>query len=78
MQNKVQSLITAGGIDKQVFDRMYEAFMKTHVLKFNQEIQVWKSVAEISSDPAKQSSHTIILWKARKLYQEYGKHIKPA
>ena len=39
-------------------------------------MQVWKSVAESSSDPAKQLSLTIFLQKARELYQEYGKNSK--
>ena len=55
---------------------MYEAFTETRVLKFNQEMQVWKSVAEVSSNPAKQPSTTNILQKPRKLYQEYGKNSK--
>ena len=53
MQNTIQSLVATGGADKQVADRMNEAFAETHVLKFNQEMQVWKSVSESSSNPAK-------------------------
>ena len=59
-------------MDEQVFDKMYKAFTKTHVSKFNQEMQVWKSVAELSSNPAKQPSPTTILQKDRELHQEYG------
>ena len=61
MQDTIQSLIATGGLDKQTFDKMYEALSKTHIPKFNQEMQVWKSVAEISTDPAKQPSPTTIL-----------------
>ena len=53
MQNVVESLIAVGGNDEQVFDKMYEAFTETHVLKFNQEMQVWKSVVEATTNPAK-------------------------
>ena len=49
MKNVVESLVAAGGNDDQVFDKMYEAFTETHVLKFNQEMQVWKSAAEAST-----------------------------
>ena len=55
---------------------MYEAFTETHVLKFNQEMQVWKNVAELSSNPAKQPSTTTLLQKDRELYQEYKKNSK--
>ena len=72
MQNTIQPLIAAKGTEKQAFDKMYEAFSETYVPKFNQEMQVWKSVAELSSNPAKQSSPTTILKKARELYQDYG------
>ena len=51
---------------------MYEDLSETHVPKFNQEMQVWKSVAEASSNPAKQLSTTTILQKACELYQEYS------
>ena len=63
MQNTIQSLFAAGGTDEQVFDKMYEAFTEKHILKFNQEMQVWKSVAESSSNPAKQPSTTTIYRK---------------
>ena len=72
MQNTIQSLLAAGGTDEQAFGKMYAAFTETQVPKFNQEMQVWKSVAELSSNPAKQSSPTTILQKARELYQELG------
>ena len=35
-------------------------------------MQVWKSIAEASSNPAKQPSTTTILQKACEMYQEYG------
>ena len=75
-QNTIQSLFAAGGTDEQVFDRMYEVFTETHITKFNQDIQVWKSIAESSSNPTKQPSTTNILQKAHELYQEYGKNSK--
>ena len=43
---------------------------------FNREMQVWKRVAEPSSNPAKQPFTTTILQKSRELYQEYCKNIK--
>ena len=61
VQNIVKSLVVVGGTDEQVLDRMYEAFTETRVLKFNQEMQVWKSVAESSSNPAKKPPTTTIL-----------------
>ena len=69
MQKYIQSLMAAGGSDEQVFDRMYKLFTDTHVLKFNQEIQVWKSVPEANINPSKQPSPFALLQKARKLYQ---------
>ena len=72
MQYTIQSLIAAGGSDEQTFNKMYEALRETHVPKFNQEMQVWKSVAKISTNPSKQPSPTTILQKAREMYQEYG------
>ena len=71
MQNTIQSLLAAGGTDED-FDKMYEAFTETHVPKFNQEMQVWKSVAELSSNPAKHPNPTTILKKDHDLYQEYS------
>ena len=53
MQDTIQSLIAAGGSDEQTFDKMYEALSETHVPKFNQEMQVWKSVAKIITNPVK-------------------------
>ena len=72
MQTTIQSLVDTRGTDKQVFDKIYKAISETHLPKFNQEMQVWKSVAESSLNPAKQPSTTTILQKSRKLYQEYG------
>ena len=69
MQNIMQSLTAVGGSDEQVFDRMYKLFTDTHVLKFNQEIQVWKSVPEANINPSKQPSPFTLLQKARELYQ---------
>ena len=69
MQTFIQSLTAAGGSDEQVFDRMYTVFTDTHVLKFNQEIQVWKSVPEANINPSKQPSPFTLLQKARELYQ---------
>ena len=43
---------------------------EAHMLKFNQEMQVWKSVAELSSNPVKYSSSTTIVQKSPKLFQE--------
>ena len=54
---------------------MYEAFTETHVLKFNQEMKMWKSVAQSSSNSEKLPSITTILQKARELYHEYGKTV---
>ena len=53
MHDTIQSLIAAGRSDKQMFDKMFEVLSETHVSKFNQEMQVWKSVAETISNPAK-------------------------
>ena len=64
MQNTVHSLVAAGGTNKQVFDCMYEAFNETRVLKFNHEIQVWKSVAEPSFNP---KNRTLPLLSCRNL-----------
>ena len=72
MQASIQSLITAGGLDEQTFDKMYKALSEMNVPKFNQEMQVWKSVSKTSPNPEKQPSTTTILQKARELYQEYG------
>ena len=69
MQNTIQSLTTSGGNDEQVIDRMYEPFTDTHVLKVNQEIQVWRYVTEANIDPSKQPSHFTLRQKARELYQ---------
>ena len=71
VQNTIQSPLAAGGMDKQAFDKMYESFTETHVPKFNQEMQLWKSVPELSSNPSKQPNPTTILQKAREIYQEY-------
>ena len=61
MQQIMQSLTAVGGSDEQVFDRMYQSFTDTHGLKFNQEIQVWKSVAKatLKTDPTIHSTAEI-------------------
>ena len=61
MQNTIQSLTTSGGNDEQVIDRMYEPFTDTHVLKFNQEIQVWRYVTDANIIPSKQPSYFTLL-----------------
>ena len=53
----------------QVFDRMYTVFTDNHIPKFNQEIQVWKSVAKVNIDPSKQPPPFTLLHKARELCQ---------
>ena len=67
MQKTIQSLTAAGGNDEQYFDGMYKAFTDTHVLRLNQEIQVWKMWLRLILIP-KNKPHILLYYRKHTSY----------
>ena len=58
----MESLKTVERTDDQVFDKIYQGLVETHVRIFNEDLRAWKTVAENGKTKSSISSH---LEKAR-------------
>lgn len=63
----MESFKTAGGLEKQAFNKNCNALVETHVEIFNRELHVWKTVAD--QNIGTKSSNSCLLKKEHSTHQ---------